>query len=416
MENFLKNAKEASRVSATLSSKVKNRVLNEMAEAVLANIELIEKENSKDIKNGKINNLTSALMDRLLLNEDRIKGMAKAIQEIAGLKEPVGKILEGWSTEAGFNIQKITVPIGVIGIIYESRPNVTSDTAALCLKSGNVCILKGGKEAEYSNKIIAKILQDVLIKNSLPKDLISLLPDSSREGVAKLIKQDKYVDLIIPRGGSALIKYISSNSSVPVVKHDKGLCHTYIHKDADIQKAIDVTINAKCRRVGICGALETLLIDKDIAEIIVPKLAEEFKKYNTELRGCQEIRNILLNLKIDIKLATEEDWETEYLDNILSIKMVSDIDEAIKHIGKYGSSHSDAIITENYSQAEKFLNSVDSACVYLNASTQFTDGGEFGFGAEVGISTNKLHARGPMGINELTTYKFKILGNGEIRS
>ena len=411
MENFLKNAKEASRVSATLSSKVKNRVLNEMAEAVLANIKLIEKENSKDIKNGKINNLTSALMDRLLLNEDRIKGMAKAIQEIAGLKEPVGKILEGWSTEAGFNIQKITVPIGVIGIIYESRPNVTSDTAALCLKSGNVCILKGGKEAEYSNKIIAKILQDVLIKNSLPKDLISLLPDSSREGVAKLIKQDKYVDLIIPRGGSALIKYISSNSSVPVVKHDKGLCHTYIHKDADIQKAIDVTINAKCRRVGICGALETLLIDKDIAEIIVPKLAEEFKKYNTELRGCQEIRNIL-----NIKLATEEDWETEYLDNILSIKMVSDIDEAIKHIGKYGSSHSDAIITENYSQAEKFLNSVDSACVYLNASTQFTDGGEFGFGAEVGISTNKLHARGPMGINELTTYKFKILGNGEIRS
>jgi glutamate-5-semialdehyde dehydrogenase len=298
----------------------------------------------------------------------------------------------------------------VIGIIYESRPNVTSDTAALCLKSGNVCILKGGKEAENSNNAIAKILQEVLIANDLPKQIISLLPDSSREGVAYLIKQDKYVDLIIPRGGEALIKFVSTNATVPVVKHDKGLCHTYVDKDADIQKALDVCVNAKCRRVGICGAMETLLVDENIAKEFLPKLFHRLKEYGTQLKGCELTRSI-----IEVEKATLEDYDTEYLDNILSIKVVSDLKEAIDHIAQYGSGHSDAIITQNYTKAEQFLNSVDSACVYLNASTQFTDGGEFGFGAEVGISTNKLHARGPMGINELTTYKFKIYGNGQIR-
>jgi glutamate-5-semialdehyde dehydrogenase len=411
MEQFLKDAKEASGVVSTLSGAVKNKVLNDMADALINNIVRIEDENKKDIEAGKINNLSSALMDRLLLNEQRISDMATAIRDIAALKEPVGKIHEGWTTDSGLNIQKVSVPIGVIGIIYESRPNVTSDTAALCLKSGNVCILKGGKEAQYSNTIIAQVLQEALIKNNLPKALVSLLPDSSREGVANLIKQDEYVDLIIPRGGSALIKYISSNSSVPVVKHDKGLCHTYIHKDANIKKAIDVSINAKCRRAGICGAMETMLVDEEIASTILPLLKEEFDKYNTELRGCKKTQEI-----IDINEANEEDWDIEYLENILSIKIVLNVDEAIAHIRKYGSDHSDAIITENYTDAEVFLNSVDSACVYLNASTQFTDGGQFGFGAEVGISTNKLHARGPMGINELTTYKFKILGNGQTRA
>ena len=411
MKAFLKEAKKASAIVATLSGAVKNKVLNDMADALVLNCARIENENKKDIQNGKDNNLSSALMDRLLLNENRIKDMAQAIRDIGALKEPVGKIHEGWVTETGLNIQKVSVPIGVIGIIYESRPNVTSDTAALCLKSGNVCILKGGKEAINSNKIIAEILQEALVKNNLPKALISLLPDSSREAVANLIKQDKYVDLIIPRGGSALIKYISDNSSVPVVKHDKGLCHTYIHKDADIQKAIDVSLNAKCRRFGICGAMETMLVDQKIAKIILPKLKKEFDKHKTELRGCNKTNKI-----IDVKKATLEDWNTEYLDNILSIKIVKNIDDAISHIRKYGSDHSDAIITQNYSKAEKFLNSVDSACVYVNASTQFTDGGQFGFGAEVGISTNKLHARGPMGINELTTYKFKILGDGQVRA
>ena len=410
MEQFLKDAKDANKVISTLSGQKKNEVLNKMADALVENITYIEEENKKDMSDGIKNNLSSALMDRLLLNEDRINGMATAIREIASLKDPVGRILEGWVVDNGLNIQKTSVPIGVIGIIYESRPNVTSDTAALCFKSGNICILKGGKEAQYSNAVIAEILQKVLKENDLPISAISLLPDSSREGVANLIKQDKYVDLIIPRGGEALIKFVSSNATVPVVKHDKGLCHTYIDEDATIEKALDVSLNAKCRRVGICGAMETLLVHKNIAEKILPLFETRFKEFNTELRGCSKTQNI-----IDVKLATNEDFNTEYLDNILSIKIVNDVSEAVEHIGVYGSGHSDAIITENYSNAEEFLNSIDSACVYLNASTQFTDGGEFGFGAEVGISTNKLHARGPMGINELTTYKFKIYGNGQIR-
>ena len=410
MENFLKNAKNANKVISTLSGSVKNKVLLDMSNALVKNCAYIVEENKKDMEAGKVNNLSSALMDRLLLNIDRVNAMAQAIKDIAALKDPVGRTHEGWIVDNGLNIHKVSVPIGVIGIIYESRPNVTSDTAALCFKSGNICILKGGKEAEFSNKAIAKILQEVLESNNLPKEAISLLPDSSREGVANLIKQDKYVDLIIPRGGEALIKFVSSNASVPVVKHDKGLCHTYIDKEADLQKALDVSLNAKCRRVGICGAMETMLVHENIARKVLPLLAEEFKKNGTELRGCEKVQKI-----IDISLATEEDFDTEYLDNILSIKIVENVDEAINHISIYGSGHSDAIITQDYEIAEQFLNSVDSACVYLNASTQFTDGGEFGFGAEVGISTNKLHARGPMGINELTTYKFKIYGNGQIR-
>jgi len=410
MEQFLKEAKEATKIISTLSGAIKNQVLNDMAEALIINSDKIIQENQKDIKDGELNNLSPALMDRLLLNETRIHGMATALKEIMALKEPVGRTLDGWVVSNGMNIHKVSVPIGVIGIIYESRPNVTSDTAGLCFKSGNICILKGGKEAQNSNKIIASILQDVLIKNNLPKSAISLLPDSSRQGVANLIKQDKYVDLIIPRGGEALIKFVSNNATVPVVKHDKGLCHTFIDKDANYKKALDVSINAKCRRAGICGAMETLLIHKNIANMILPALFEEFDKRDTDLRGCEETCQI-----IDIKMANEQDFETEYLDNILSIKIVNNVDEALNHISKYGSGHSDAIITENYTTAEIFLNSVDSSCVYLNASTQFTDGGEFGFGAEVGISTNKLHARGPMGLNELTTYKFKIYGNGQIR-
>ena len=411
MEQFLQEAKEASSVVAALSGTQKKKVLNDMADALLLNSSRIEEENKKDIKAGKESKLTAALMDRLLLTEARIADMAQAIREIAILKEPTGKIIEGWTTDTGLNIQKISVPIGVIGIIYESRPNVTSDTAALCLKSGNVCILKGGKEAQHSNTIIATILQEALAKNNLPKSIVSLLPDSSREGVANFIKQDKYVDLIIPRGGHGLISYVSSNASVPVIKHDKGLCHTYIHKDADVQKALDVSINAKCRRAGICGAMETLLVDENIAPSILPQLKIAYATNETELRGCTKTQKI-----IEVSEATEEDYATEYLANILSIKIVSDLDGAIAHIRKYGSSHSDAIITENYTDAETFMNSIDSACVYLNASTQFTDGGQFGFGAEVGISTNKIHARGPMGIEGLTTYKFKIYGKGSTRA
>jgi glutamate-5-semialdehyde dehydrogenase len=359
----------------------------------------------------KENDLSAALQDRLLLDEKRISAMADSIVQIAGLKEPVNRVIEGWKVDSGLNIQKVTVPIGVIGIIYESRPNVTSDTAALCFKSSNVCVLKGGKEAQNSNEIIASILQDVLVENDLPKEMISLLPDSSREGVNYLIKQDKYVDLIFPRGGDGLIRHVSENATVPVVKHDKGLCHTYIDEDADFDKALKVSVNAKCRRVGICGAMETLLVHASVAYDILPILKTEFDKNGTQLRGCENCKSI-----IAVDFADEKDFETEYLDNILSIKIVANVSEAVAHVTKYGSGHSDAIITENYTVAEQFLNGVDSACVYLNASTQFTDGGEFGFGAEVGISTNKLHARGPMGINDLTTYKYKVYGNGQTRA
>jgi glutamate-5-semialdehyde dehydrogenase len=410
MEQVLQKVKKASKKIATLKGGIKDTILLEMADELEKEKNLIIEENKKDIEYGKNNNLNSALIDRLLLNNERIEGMAKALREIASLKNPVGRILEGWELPNGLRIEKTAIPIGVIGIIYESRPNVTSDAAGLCFKSGNVCILKGGKEAEHSNRIIAEVLQNVLIKNNLPKEAISLLPDYSREGVAKLIKMDKFVDLIIPRGGEGLVRYVSENASVPVVKHDKGLCHTYIHKDSDIDKAIKIAINAKCQRAGVCNAMETLIIDKEIAKTVLPILKTEFDKFHTKLLGDKFVTET-----IEVETATEKDWDTEYLANILSIKVVENIDEAIEHIQKYGSGHSEAIITENYSASEKFLNEIDAACVYVNASTRFTDGGEFGFGAEVGISTNKLHARGPMGINDLTTYKFKIYGEGQIR-
>jgi glutamate-5-semialdehyde dehydrogenase len=410
METFLKQSKEATFVVSQLDGATKNRVLREMAQALRDNKEQILKANKLDMDDADKNNLTPALKDRLLLDDSRIEAMAVAIEEIAALKEPVGKVIEGWITDDGLKIEKVSIPIGVIGIIYESRPNVTSDTAALSFKSSNVCVLKGGKEAQYSNEAIAKVLQDVLEANNLPKAIISLLPDSSREAVSKLIKMDEYVDLIVPRGGEGLIKYVSSNATVPVVKHDKGLCHTYIDKDANIDDAIKISINAKVQRPGVCNAMETLLVDSRVAKDVLPRLKEAFDEAHTQLKGCKNTQDI-----IDVQEANDSDYDTEYLANILSIKVVDGVDEAIAHIRRYGSGHSEAIITQDVTTAEKFLNSIDAAAVYLNASTRFTDGGAFGFGAEVGISTNKLHARGPMGIEGLTTYKFKIYGSGQIR-
>lgn len=410
MIQFLEESKKISREIATLSGEIKTKVLNEMADALIEHCDFIIGNNEKDMSVGRLGNLDEALLDRLLLTGDRVVAMAQAIREIAAQKEPVGRTLDGWVTQNGLNIQKVSVPIGVIGIIYESRPNVTSDCAALCFKSGNVCVLKGGKEAEHSNKAIANVLRSVLAKNKLPEQAISLLPDSSREGVANLIKQDKYVDLIVPRGGEALIKYVSQNSSVPVVKHDKGLCHVYIDRDANHDKAIQIAINAKCSRPGVCNAMETLLIHKDVAPYILPPLHEAYERYGTQLKGCKDSQKF-----VDIQCATQEDYDTEYLANILNIKVVDNIEEAIFHIGKYGSGHSESIISENYSSVNKFLDEVDAACVYANASTRFTDGGAFGLGAEVGISTNKLHSRGPMGISDLTTFKYKVFGNGQIR-
>lgn len=410
MEAFLQEAKASSRVLSTLSGAEKNRILKEMAEALRANTQEILKANTLDMQDAEINNLTPALKDRLLLDEERVDGMAVAIEEIAALKEPVGRILDGWVTEDGLKIEKVSVPIGVIGIIYESRPNVTSDTAALSFKSANVCVLKGGKEAQNSNEAIAKVLQGVLKKNSLPEALISLIPDASREGVAKLIKMDKYVDLIVPRGGEGLIRYVSENATVPVVKHDKGQCHTYIDEDANVENAIAIALNAKVQRPGVCNSMETLLVDAAIADEVLPQLKVVFDEAHTQLKGCE-----ITQKSIEVAPATEEDFDTEYLANILNIRVVEGVEGAIEHIVRYGSGHSEAIITENITTAEAFLNGVDAAAVYVNASTRFTDGGAFGFGAEVGISTNKLHARGPMGIEGLTTYKFKIYGSGQIR-
>ncbi|EDZ61182.1 Gamma-glutamyl phosphate reductase [Sulfurimonas gotlandica GD1] len=410
MEKFLEEAKSGSRILSAISGSDKNRILKEMAGALRSKSSELLEANAVDMSDAHKNKLTSALKDRLLLDESRIDAMAVAIEEIAALKEPVGRVLDGWVTEDGLKIEKVSIPIGVIGIIYESRPNVTSDTAALCFKSSNVCVLKGGKEAENSNRAIAKVLQGVLAKNDLPTSLVSLLEDSSREGVAKLIKMDKYVDLIIPRGGAGLIKYVSENATVSVVKHDKGQCHTYIDKDAKLDNAIAIAINAKVQRPGVCNAMETLLVDRAISSLALPQLKKEFDKAHTELKGCLETQAI-----IEVKHANDKDYDTEYLANILNIKVVDGVEGAIEHIIRFGSGHSESIITEDITTAEKFLNAIDSACVYVNASTRFTDGGAFGFGAEVGISTNKLHARGPMGIEGLTTYKFKIYGSGQIR-
>ncbi len=410
MQTFLKHAKSASRIIATLDPKTKNDVLADMAGTLESQSERIIFENQKDLDDAKKNNLSSAMVDRLLLNSKRIVEMAKAILEIASLKEPVGRVLEGWVVPSGIKIEKVTIPIGVIGIIYESRPNVTSDTAALCFKSGNACVLKGGKEAFHSNAIIASLLQEVLEKHNLPKEIISLLPDASREGVAQLIKMDKYVDLIIPRGGEALIRFVSENATVPVVKHDKGVCHTYVDKDANLEKAIEIVLNAKCQRPSACNSLETLLVHEAIAKDFLPRMKEALLLTGAQIKGCEKTHELL-----NVPLAEDEDYHTEHLCNALNIKIVENMDEAIVHIAEYGSSHSEAILSENYTLVERFLNEVDAACVYANASTRFTDGGEFGFGAEVGISTNKLHARGPMGINDLTTYKFKVYGKGQIR-
>lgn len=411
MENFLTQAKAAAPQIAALSTKQKNSVLSAMAKNIISKTKDILEANAKDIDFAKANGLSEAMIDRLFLNEKRVADIAKGVEEIAALADPVGKILEGWIAPSGIKINKITIPIGVVACIYESRPNVTADVGALCFKSGNVAVLKGGKEAANSNAAIARALQETLEEFGLSPYIIALLPDSSREAVLKLAKMSQFVDVIVPRGGEALIKAVCEAATVPVIKHDKGVCHLYIDKDADEFKAISIAINAKVQRPSACNAIETLLVDEAIANDILPKLQDAFNEKNTELVGCEKTCQIL-----DCIPANEQDWETEYLLNKLSIKVVNGASDAIEHIRKYGSGHSDAIVTQNYDTAELFLNSVDSSCVYLNASTRFTDGGEFGFGAEVGVSTNKLHSRGPMGINELTTYKYKIYGEGQIRS
>ena len=407
-----KQAKAASRALAVASSTAKNQALLAMADGLEEATEKLKEENSKDLKYGAEKGLSSALMDRLELTEKRIKGMASGLREIAALPDPVGEVTRMWRRPNGLQIGKIRVPIGVIGIIYESRPNVTADAAGLCLKSGNSIILRGGSEAINSNKAIADILIESAAKAGLPEGCIQMVDITDRQAVLELIKLDGYVDMIVARGGHGLIKTVTENATIPVAKHSAGLCHTYVDAGADLKMAEDICFNAKVQRPGVCNAMETLLVHEDVAADFLPAMVKRLQEASVEVRGCSQVREICP----DVIEATEEDWETEYLDLILSIKVVKDIDEAINHIMTYGSLHSDAIVTNDYGRANKFLQEVDSAAVYVNASTRFTDGNEFGLGAELGISTQKLHSRGPMGLEDLTSQKYIIFGSGQIRA
>lgn len=409
--NIGKNAKSASRELAKLSSRKKNSILKSMAEALENDREFIKQENAKDLDNGYKNGLSSSLLDRLKLTDSRIDSMINGIYDVIALNDPVGEQISAWNRPNGLHIRKVRSPIGVIGIIFESRPNVTCDAAALCFKSSNAVILRGGKEAIFSNLAIADSLKKGGILKGMPKNSIQLIPTTDREAIKILCRMTDQIDLIMPRGGEGLINAVAEISLVPVIKHYKGLCHTFIDKECDLDMALSIAENAKCQRPGVCNAMETLLVHEKIANEFLPNICKIFKDNGVEIRGDKYTNEICS----DIILADEKDWHTEYLDMIISIRVVKNIDEAIKHINFYGSSHSDAIVTNNKESGKKFLAEIDSSSVYLNASTRFTDGAEFGMGAEIGISTDKLHARGPMGLEELTTYKFVIEGKGQIK-
>lgn len=404
-------AKEASRFLMTAGSK-KDEALNAIAKALRENADKIIKANDIDIENGKNAGLTKSLLDRLQLTEDRINGMADGVSEVASLADPVGRVLDGRTLKNGLQIEKVTVPMGVIGIIFEARPNVTSDAAALCLKAGSAVILRGGKEAINSNKAIAEIMRDAIEGAGLPRDCVSLVEDTTRQSATELMQLSDYLDVLIPRGGAGLIKSVVENAKVPVIETGVGNCHVYVDKSADVDMAKSIIFNAKTSRPSVCNAIETVLVHKDIAEKALPEIKAELDKMNVEIRGCERTRAILGDSVVP---ATENDYEVEFLDYILAVKVVDSLDDALAHIAKYSTGHSESIITSDYESANKFTACVDSAAVYVNASTRFTDGGEFGLGAEIGISTQKLHARGPMGLNELTSSKFIIRGNGQIR-
>ncbi len=405
------DALAASRKLAKLSSRKKNVILEAMADELDAQRAFIQSENAKDLEAGREAGLSSAMLDRLELTDARIDGMIKGLRDVAVLNDPVGEEISTWNRPNGLEIKKVRVPIGVIGIIFESRPNVTCDAAALCFKTSNAVILRGGKEAIHSNLAIAEAMQKGGEAKGMPEAAIQLIPTTDREAVKVMCQMTDYLDLIIPRGGEGLIKAVTEMSHVPVIKHYKGICHTYVDAAANLEMAWKIAENAKCQRPGVCNAMETLLVHKDIAEAFLPKMGAIFEARGVELRGDETVCRLIASAKP----ATEADWYEEYLELILSIRVVDDVDAAVTHINKYGSGHSDAIVTADEKAEKTFLAEVDSSSVYVNASTRFTDGAEFGMGAEIGISTDKLHARGPMGLEELTTYKFVISGKGQIR-
>ncbi len=394
-----------------LTATEKNKALLHASEALLSHTEEILSANEKDIKAGKEKGMHEGLLDRLALTETRIVAMAEGLRQIAALEDPIGEIMDTFTRPNGLKISKVRVPLGVIGIIYESRPNVTADAFGLCFKAGNAVILKGGSDALLSNKAITVVLRNALQESGICADALQLIDSGDREITKAFMKMKEYVDVLIPRGGAGLIRSVVENSTIPVIETGTGNCHIYVDRDADLNMAVNIIINAKTQRIGVCNACESLVIHKDIKDAFLPVLAEGLRTHHVEMRGDEAVREVLS----DCLPATEEDYASEYLDYIISMKTVTDVDEAIAHINKYNTRHSEAIITKNELTAEKFLKEIDAACVYVNASTRFTDGFEFGFGAEIGISTQKLHARGPMGLKELTSYKYQIHGNGQIR-
>ena len=394
-----------------LTATEKNKALLHASEALLSHTEEILSANEKDIKAGKEKGMHEGLLDRLALTETRIAAMAEGLRQIAALEDPIGEIMDTFIRPNGLKISKVRVPLGVIGIIYESRPNVTADAFGLCFKAGNAVILKGGSDALLSNKAITVVLRNALQESGICADALQLIDSGDREITKAFMKMKEYVDVLIPRGGAGLIRSVVENSTIPVIETGTGNCHIYVDREADLNMAVSIIINAKTQRIGVCNACESLVIHKDINDAFLPVLAEGLRTHHVEMRGDEAVREVLS----DCLPATEEDYASEYLDYIISMKTVENVDEAIAHINKYNTKHSEAIITKNELTAEKFLKEIDAACVYVNASTRFTDGFEFGFGAEIGISTQKLHARGPMGLKELTSYKYQIHGNGQIR-
>ncbi|TMA05619.1 MAG: glutamate-5-semialdehyde dehydrogenase [Deltaproteobacteria bacterium] len=406
-----KKAREASRRLAQLSSDEKNRALLRMADRLLEQKELLLKENEKDLKQARKAGLSSALLDRVALNPDRIVAMAKGLKEVVALPDPVREIVKMWRRPNGLQVGKMRIPLGVIFIIYEARPNVTADAAALCLKSGNAVILRGGSEAHLSNRAIGTILSQACAETHVPQDAIQVVESRDRDLVNELLQLEEYIDLVIPRGGEELIRNVAANSRVPVIKHYKGVCHVYVDREASLEMAERICMNAKVQRPAVCNAMETLLVHEAIAPAFLPAMLAKLKEAGVEIRGCEKTQALVPN----VEPANEADWTAEYLDLILSVRVVQDMDAAIDHIERYGSQHTETIVTSNYSKAREFLDRVNSSAVLVNASTCFNDGGELGLGAEIGISTSKIHAFGPMGLEELTTTKFVVFGDGQVR-
>ena len=405
-------AKKAAREVAKLSTTVKNDVLLRTAERIIEAREKLQEENEKDLIKAKDKGVTSAFMDRLRLSDKVIDSMAEGLRDVVALPDPVGEIPKMWKRPSGLTVGRVRIPLGVIGMIYESRPNVTIDAAGLCLKAGNAIILKGGSDALYSNLALASILQEVLKEFSVPGEAVQVVSTTDRAAVTELLKREEEIDVIIPRGGEGLIRFVAEHSRIPVLKHYKGVCHVYVDKWADLNMAKEVCFNSKVQRPGVCNAMEGMLVHRDIADEFLPLMAESFKDAGVELRGCERT----CGLVPFAKAATDEDWGKEFLDLVLAVKVVAGMDEAMGYIARYGSNHTDAIVTRDYARARRFLSEVDASLVIVNASTRFNDGGELGLGAEIGISTSKLHAYGPMGLEELTTTKFIAFGDGQIRS